>query len=71
MSADQRPAETAAHDWRVSEAAADAARLCQPTSEHAKAMAAPAAADRTDSRPEPVSLPPVPDGASKHTGPPA
>lgn len=70
MSADQRPAESANHQWTVDDAAAVTAQLGQAHSEHAKAMAAPAGAtDRSGERPAAMDLPPVPDAESKHTGP--
>jgi hypothetical protein len=68
MSTDQRPAETAAYQYREAAAAAVVSQLTAATSEHTKAMMA--GTDRTDQRVTPMDLPPVPGATSKHTGPP-
>ncbi len=52
MSADQRPAETAAHQHAADEAAETVSQLQAPVSNHAKAM----------------DLPPTADAESKHLG---
>ena len=76
MSADQRPAETAAYQHAQDEAALAVSQMTGPGG-HSAAVMAPfpgiAVTDRTDPRvsgPVQVDLPPVPDAGSKHTGPP-
>lgn len=73
MSADQRPAETAARQHAQDEAQLAMDQMRGPGGHSAAVLAAfpgIAVTDRTDSRVTPVDLPPVPDAASKHTGPP-
>lgn len=72
MSADQRPAETAARQHREDAAAEVVAQLGQDN--HSKAVLAPfpgvSVTDRGDSRPEAMDVPAVDAASSKHTGPP-
>lgn len=71
MSADQRPAETAAREHAAAEAQLAMDQMRGPGG-HAAAVMAPfpgiAVADRTDSRLTPADLPDVPGQHSKHTG---
>ena len=73
MTADQRPAESAARQHREAAAAEVISPLTAATSEHDKAVMAGTegypVTDRSDQRVTPVDLPPVPGASSKHTGP--
>lgn len=73
MSADQRPAETAARLHREAEAALAVSQMTGPGGHSAAVLAAfpgIAVTDRTDSRLTPVDVPDVPGEHSQHTGPP-
>lgn len=70
MSADQRPAETAARQHREAAAALAVHQMTTGDGHSAAVMAGPySVRDRTDTGLVQMNLPPVPDAASTHTGP--